>query len=997
MAMCAASVMGVNTPGAQAQLSGSAFGEQVSLTVAPLLGGPVQVASGPLPQVSRTSTSAFSASDQLASVGVSTPLTGSILSTGLLTVTTAATTSSATSEVVSTSGINGANLQVVGLLPLLTLGADEIRSSARLTGCGAATVSTGTTNLVNARLGGTLGLGLSVLANPAPNTVLLNLLGIRLVLNEQLPSQNGNQRTLVVNAVHLSLNALPLTALGLLTGEVILGQSRAQSSCTSVAPTTSADLGVTATASPSPATVGQPLTYSVTVTNHGPDPATGVVFTPTLPAGLVVVSATPSQGTCTLSPVVCNLGGLGSGGGATVQLVTQPTQPGTVTTVLTVTSTSPDPSPTDNSVTVTTTVQAATPNASNLGVTATASPSPATVGQPLTYSVTVRNQGPDLATGVVLTPALPAGLVPVSASPSQGSCTISPLACNLGSLGAGGSATVQLVTQPGSVTTVLTVSSTSTDPSPNDNSVSVTTAVQPVTPEQPVDSADLSLTAADSVDPVRVGDSVVGTFTVSNAGPADATATVLTIQIPDRLTLESSQASQGSCSGSSPLTCNLGRIATSQSAQVRLTFHAARTGTALFQGSVTSSVPDLDPGDNSAGESLTILTAITTPTEPTGPTGSTGGKTCEIDVVPAATLLIPYFSVDLSSPSGETTLFSVINAKAAPKLAKVTLWTDWAVPSLSFNIYLTGYDVQTINVRDLFAGHLPVTGRGTSPQGSLSESGVNFPGCGTGSALAGLSALGAGDTAHLAAWHRGLASPMNGKCAASPRPGDNLAVGYITVDAVNACSTLTPADPGYFGPNGVATDDNTLWGDVTYVNSDTNASDGDNAVHIVAEPDGFVNGDYTFYGRYVGGTAADHRRPLGTQYGTRFLAGAAFSGGSEVTIWRDTKVSASSGVTCGQNPGWLPLRNEGMVAFDEEENAELIPASNLPLAVQKLKVSASSIPTTSPFGWLLIDLSHSSGLFGGVAQGWVSVRASAEHRYSIGQRAVRFDTACTQH
>ena len=85
-----------------------------------------------------------------------------------------------------------------------------------------------------------------------------------------------------------------------------------------------------------------------------------------------------------------------------------------------------------------------------------------------------------------------------------------------------------------------------------------------------------------------------------------------------------------------------------------------------------------------------------------------------IDDVPAATLLLPYFECALGPnlapvPNGVTTLFSINNASATGQLAHVTLWTDESVPTLDFDVYLTGYDVQTINVCDIFNGNLPRT------------------------------------------------------------------------------------------------------------------------------------------------------------------------------------------------------------------------------------------------------------------------------------------------
>ncbi|HJO03511.1 MAG TPA: hypothetical protein QGG47_06030 [Acidobacteriota bacterium] len=71
---------------------------------------------------------------------------------------------------------------------------------------------------------------------------------------------------------------------------------------------------------------------------------------------------------------------------------------------------------------------------------------------------------------------------------------------------------------------------------------------------------------------------------------------------------------------------------------------------------------------------------------------------CTIDAVPAATLLLPYFEVNLknleTSKQKETTFFVINNAAAAPALSHVVLWTDMSIPTLAFDVYLTGYDVQ---------------------------------------------------------------------------------------------------------------------------------------------------------------------------------------------------------------------------------------------------------------------------------------------------------------
>ena len=62
-------------------------------------------------------------------------------------------------------------------------------------------------------------------------------------------------------------------------------------------------------------TVGQSLTYTLHVANAGPSNATGVVLADVLPAGVSLVSAQPSQGSCTgTTTVSCALGTLAVGG-----------------------------------------------------------------------------------------------------------------------------------------------------------------------------------------------------------------------------------------------------------------------------------------------------------------------------------------------------------------------------------------------------------------------------------------------------------------------------------------------------------------------------------------------------------------------------------------------------------------------------------------------------------------------------------------------------------
>jgi hypothetical protein len=75
---------------------------------------------------------------------------------------------------------------------------------------------------------------------------------------------------------------------------------------------------------------------------------------------------------------------------------------------------------------------------------------------------------------------------------------------------------------------------------------------------------------------------------------------------------------------------------------------------------------------------------------------------CDVGLFPAATLLLPHLEVDHTH--GATTIFAVTNVTNVERIARVTLWTDYAFPVLPFNIYRTGYDVQAIDLFDVIGG-----------------------------------------------------------------------------------------------------------------------------------------------------------------------------------------------------------------------------------------------------------------------------------------------------
>jgi large repetitive protein len=132
------------------------------------------------------------------------------------------------------------------------------------------------------------------------------------------------------------------------------------------------DVAISKTATPS-ATVGQPITYTLTVGNGGPVSATGVTVTDALPVGTTYVSATTTQGTCSgTATVTCSLGTLINGGTATITITATATSAGTIANTASVTANETDPLTSNNSSsasTVVTALSCATPTISAGGPT----------------------------------------------------------------------------------------------------------------------------------------------------------------------------------------------------------------------------------------------------------------------------------------------------------------------------------------------------------------------------------------------------------------------------------------------------------------------------------------------------------------------------------------------------------------------------------------------------------------------------------------------------
>lgn len=178
-----------------------------------------------------------------------------------------------------------------------------------------------------------------------------------------------------------------------------------------------------------------------------------------------------------------------------------------------------------------------------------------------------------------------------------------------------------------------------------------------------------------------------------------------------------------------------------------------------------------------------------------------------------------------------------------------------------------------------------------------------------------------------------------------------------------------------------------MWGDIFFVDPANDYAQGMEPVAIWADPGLFTGSDlFTFYGRFSNWDGRDDRVPLPWRWDQRFLNGGAFSGGTEVIVWRDPGDSAASPLPCGVPPPWWPLT--ATVGADNEagDGHVALPSASFPLVTQR--VDLTTLPIPYAFGWMQVSTP--------LEQAWIVPTFSAEGRYSVGVNGTPVSFLCTQ-
>ena len=438
--------------------------------------------------------------------------------------------------------------------------------------------------------------------------------------------------------------------------------------------TGSVDLSLTKTASTTTPTVGDNVTFTVSVKNSGPDAATTITITDKLASGLDFVSAipTPSSGSYDANSGDWTISNLAKDATATLQLVAKVTS---ITAVVNeakyTTSTPGDPTPpTTPKVTL---VPKPKPQEADVYVTKTVDDDTPRPLDSVKFTVTVGNNGPDAATGVVVTDTpLSDGLSYNSAMPSQGTFNKDRFVWTVGGLAVGQTETLVLdmtVSRAGEhVNRAEVTSSSPTDPNPGNNEDEMGVYAE---------QADLSVTKTVDDNTPYNGQTVTFTVTLKNDGPDGSGQVKVKDLLPAGLTLVSATPSEGLYDSSTGL-WSVNALRNGFTATLTLVASVSQSGTLTNTAQVWQAAkydPDSAAGNSAAAEDdqATVTVTVTVRLGVTGVAPDNGKQGQTLNV----TLAGKNFLSGASADFGAGVTVNQVNVDSATQLTtNVTLATN---------------------------------------------------------------------------------------------------------------------------------------------------------------------------------------------------------------------------------------------------------------------------------------------------------------------------------
>lgn len=434
--------------------------------------------------------------------------------------------------------------------------------------------------------------------------------------------------TITVNAFVASSVAADATLTNTAEATSSTTDSNAANNTDSVTGTVTRSNGVVATklVDQSIVVAGRPVSYTIQATNQGPSDAALITVTDVVPSAIGQLTVTPTT-SCSIAgqTVTCNFADVPADASRSVTisgvLAANTPDGSTISNTASITCGSGCTAPTDPSV------EFEAIRRADLVLTKSVVTDPVVAGQPVTWRITVENNGPSTADAVLATDQLDSRLTFVTAG-SDTRCTADGqlVSCALGNLAPGASETMDLVTMvspstdPGAViSNTAATSSDTVDPDPSCAQCSASAG--------PVGtSADLEVVKTGAAAPQTAGEPTTWTVVVTNHGPSDARDVIATDVLPATLTYVAA-GSTASCSASGQtVSCPIGTLAPNASVTLTivtmLSADAADGSSVTNQITVDTSTPDPDPSCAACSSTIDVVTSadlVTTKTLVTDP------------------------------------------------------------------------------------------------------------------------------------------------------------------------------------------------------------------------------------------------------------------------------------------------------------------------------------------------------------------------------------------
>ncbi|WP_334056460.1 isopeptide-forming domain-containing fimbrial protein [Polaribacter sp. P097] len=370
---------------------------------------------------------------------------------------------------------------------------------------------------------------------------------------------------------------------------------------------TSADLVTILSVDNATPNVGQNVTFTINVTNNGPNDETNTSLTSLLPNGFAFVSATPSQGTYNDGSGLWTIGNITQNTTETLTIVATVNndQGGNTLTVNTTAANGDQTDPTSTADVLSVNVN---PTSTNLVTVLSLNNSVPNEGSTIKYTINVTNVSATEATNTSLTASLPVGLTYVSNSASQGTYNDSTGLWTIGAIGSNAkvsleiTATVNANTSGTSITnTITTAVADQSDTSSVGDVLSKSLTV--------TNSNLITVKTVDNPTP-NINTNVVYTITVSNVGASDHTDVSLTDLLPAGVSYVSHTESQGTYNQTSGL-WTIGNVATNSDATLSIvaSIDANQGGQSITNTTTAAKGNEADPSN--VGDTLSATVNVT--------------------------------------------------------------------------------------------------------------------------------------------------------------------------------------------------------------------------------------------------------------------------------------------------------------------------------------------------------------------------------------------------